>query len=221
MLERKQLACAAQARLDLVEDQEHVIGGAEFAQALEIALGWDHDAGLALDGLHEHSASVGGDGGLHGLQAAVFDDGESWGEGAEAAGAVGIRAETHDGGGATVEIAFGHDDFSLGVFDALFVVAPLAHGLEGGLNGFGAAVHEQGLLKTCQFAKFLQQHRKLVVAEGAAGERQFLHLINHGLGDARMVVPLVHRRIGRQEIHVLLAVHILEKHTLSPRADYV
>jgi hypothetical protein len=49
----QQLAGAAEAGLDLVQDQHHVVRGAELARALQIAGGRDDDAGLALDRLDQ------------------------------------------------------------------------------------------------------------------------------------------------------------------------
>ncbi len=221
VLEGEELARAAQAGLDLIQHQEAVVLVGDLAQALEEALGWDDDAALALDGLHEDGAGVLGHGLLHGLQVAVGHDDEAGGEGAEAAGAVGIGAEAHDGGGAAVEVAVGHDDLGLAVLDALLVVAPLAHGLQCSFHRLGPAVHHQGLLEARQLAELLEEWRELVVAEGAAGEGQGLDLGDHGLADLRVVVALVHGRVGGQEVHVLLAVHIGEVDAFALGADHI
>ncbi len=120
-----------------------------------------------------------------------------------------------------MEVAIGHDDLGLGILDLLHVVGPLADGLESRFYGLGAAVHEQGLVEARQLAELFQERRELIVAEGAASEGQLLHLVDHGLADARVVVALVHGGVGGQEIHVLLALHIREVDTLALGADHV
>ena len=54
----EELARAADARLDLVEDEQRVIFVAELAHALEVAGRWRVDAALALDRLEQHGARL-------------------------------------------------------------------------------------------------------------------------------------------------------------------
>ncbi|OQA29942.1 MAG: hypothetical protein BWY56_02608 [Acidobacteria bacterium ADurb.Bin340] len=221
VLEGEELAGAAQARLDFIQHQQAAVAVRQFPQALEEAVGRDQHPGFALDGFHEDGGGVGGEGRLHSLQVAVGHDAEARGEGPEAALAVGIRAEPHDGGGAAVEVALGHDDLGLGIGNALHVVGPLADGLEGRLHGLRAAVHEEGLVEAREPRELLQQGRELVVAEGTAGEGQALALGDHGLGDAGVIVALVHGGVGRQEIHVAPALHILQPHAFAAGGHHV
>ena len=50
---------AAKAGDDLVKNQQDVVGGANLAQALQVALGRNHHAGRARHGLHNHRRNVG------------------------------------------------------------------------------------------------------------------------------------------------------------------
>ena len=52
------VADAAETRLDLVGDEQHVVPRADLAHRAEVALGRDDDAGLALDRLDEHGGGL-------------------------------------------------------------------------------------------------------------------------------------------------------------------
>ncbi len=83
------------------------------ATSVEVAVGWDEDAGFALDGLDEEGGGVGGDGGAEGFGVAVGDVFEAGGEGAEAGAVLLLGREADDGGGAAVEVVGGDDDLGL------------------------------------------------------------------------------------------------------------
>ena len=51
-------AGAAEAGLDLVGGEQHVLLGAELADAAQVAVGRDHHAALALDRLEQHGHGV-------------------------------------------------------------------------------------------------------------------------------------------------------------------
>ena len=59
------------------------------------------------------------------------------------------------------------DDFGLIGGDAFDLVAPLAGGLEGGLDGLGAGVHGERHLEAGEVVEFFVEERELIVAEGA------------------------------------------------------
>ena len=59
----EQLACAGDAGLDLVADEEGVGGGAEGAGFVEVGVGGEDDACVALDGLDDEGGEVGACGG--------------------------------------------------------------------------------------------------------------------------------------------------------------
>ena len=58
VLEGEELPGAAEARLDLVEDQEAVVPVGQLAQAPQVAVRRDDDAALALDRLDEDGAGL-------------------------------------------------------------------------------------------------------------------------------------------------------------------
>src|SRR5690606_15151528 len=80
------LSGTAQSGLDLVGGEQHVVGGAEFTHATQIAVRWDDHSGLTLDRLDQYrngSSGVRGDGLAHGGEVAVGHRDEAWGVGPE------------------------------------------------------------------------------------------------------------------------------------------
>jgi hypothetical protein len=83
MLSGEELAGAAQAGLDLIQDEQDILLLAEFRDLLEVA-GWgDQHAAFALDGLEHDGAGVGGDGLFERGKVTVFDGDEAGCEGSE------------------------------------------------------------------------------------------------------------------------------------------
>ena len=218
----EQLAGAADAGLDLVGDEQHVVRVAQVEAFLEVALVRDIDAGFALDGLHDHGAD---------LVALFVQDlpqrlgvvignvDETGREGPVLAVAVRVAGHRDDGDGAAVEVAVGHDDEGLVLRDALHLVAPAAGQLEGRLDGLGAGVHRQKLVIAEVLGGHLLVGAQAVVVEGAGGQAQLLGLVAEGLHDLGVAVSLVDGGIGRQEIVVPLAVHVPDIDALAPFQD--
>ena len=105
VLECEPGAGAAEARLHLVEDQQHAVRVADAAQPGEIARRRHDDAGLALDRLDQHRRRLGRDRALDGGEIAERHRAEAGRERSEAVAVVGLGRERDDGGGAAVEIA--------------------------------------------------------------------------------------------------------------------
>ena len=116
----------AEAGLDLVGREQHVVGGAELADPAQVAVRRDHDAALALDGLDEHGDRVRRDGGFERREVAVGHLDEPGRERAEPAAGLRVVGEADDRGRPAVEVAGRDDDLGLVGRDALDVVAPLA-----------------------------------------------------------------------------------------------
>jgi hypothetical protein len=202
------LAGAAQAALDLVADQQHVVLLAEGRGLLEEALGRNDDAGLALNGLDDEGAGVRRDGRFESLGVAEGDDLEARGEGAEAVLVLVLGREAHDGRGAAVEVVGADDDLGLVLLDALDLVAPLTRALDGGLDGFGAGVHGQDLVVAGQLGDGLVEPGQLVVAEGAAGQGDLGGLAPEHLQQTGVAVTLVDGAVRSQAVHVAVAFHV-------------
>jgi len=209
------LARASEARLDLVGDEQDLVLPAEGGGLLQEALGRDVDARLALYRLHQEGAGVGRDGFLESLGIAEGDDLEAGGKGAEAVLVGFLGAEAHDGGGAAVEVVGADDDLGLVLPDALYLLTPLAGGLDGGLYGLGTRVHGQYAVISRQLADLLAEQGQLVVAEGAAGEGDLGGLATQRLEDARVTVTLVHGAVGREKIHVAFAFDVFDPDALG------
>src|ERR1700742_2527631 len=130
MLLGEQLAGPAEPGLDLVEDQHHVMRGAELAYLSEIA-GWrNDDAGFPLDRLDQKGDGVRRDRLRQRPGVAEGDDPESRRERPEMIARRRVGAEADDTEGASVEVFGADDDLGLPVRHTLHLVAPFAHGLD-------------------------------------------------------------------------------------------
>ena len=143
-LGRERGAGAAEPGLDLVGDEEHVVLGAQRR---------GRPAGSRRAGRRRPARPGSARGARRrwsrrwrrrsACGVAVRDDAEPGRVRAEAAARVGVGGERHDRRRAAVEVAVGDDDRRAVGGHALDVVAPLAGGLDRGLDGLGARVHRQ------------------------------------------------------------------------------
>ena len=175
----EQLPGAAEAGLDLVEDQRDVVVGAELADPGEVAGRRDDDAGLALDRLDEEADGVRRDRGLERVGVAEGDDAKPGANGPKPPRASGSVENETIAEGAAVEVVGADDDLGLALGHALDLVAPLAHRLDRGLDRLGARVHRQHLVRAGERRELLVEAAELVVAEGAAGQGQAAGLLDH------------------------------------------
>ena len=176
----------------------------------EEAVGWDEDAGFALDGFDEEGGGVGRDGCAEGRGVAEGDDLEAGEEGAEAVAVLFVGGEADDGDGAAVEVVGADDDLGLVGGDAFDLVAPFASDFDGGLDGFGAGVHEESHLVAGEVVEVFEEARELVVAEGAGGEGDLVGLFDHGGKDAWVAVALVDGGVGGEAVEVAAAFDVVD-----------
>src|SRR5690606_3443008 len=144
VLKGEELAGATDAALHLVEHEQEVVLVAERAQALQKLGGGRIDAALALNGLDEDRGGLVVDQRLEGGEVVELAEREAGHEGTETLLDFFLRGRAHAAEGATVEGAFGADDF---VALALFA-AGLAHAVEPGeleqaFVGLGTAVAKE------------------------------------------------------------------------------
>ncbi len=191
MLLRQKLAGAAQPRLDFVEDEDDALARAKLANRADIARRRHEHAGLALDRLHEHRDRVWRDLSFKRFEISEWHDLEAAREGAEPRPCRWIGAETDDRHSAAVEIVGENDDLGLPLRHALDLITPFARHLDGGLHRFRAGVHRENLCGARQRAQFLAKRAKLVVAEGARGQREPRCLLDERFADFRMAMTLV------------------------------
>ena len=215
----EQLAGAAEPGLNLVEDQHHVMRGAEFADPREIARWWNDDAGLALDRLDEEGDGVRRDRLLQRPGVAEGDDFEARRERSEMVTGDRIGAETDDPERASMKIVGADDDLGLPIRHTLHLVAPFAHRLDRALHRFGAAVHRQHLVGAGQLRDLFVEGGELVVVEGAGSQRQSARLLHHGGEDFWMAVTLVDSRIGGEAIEITVALGIPHPNALAARQN--
>ena len=126
----------------------------------------------------------------------------------EVAARVRVGRERHDPQRPAVEVVGADDDLGAALGHALHLVAPLAHRLDRRLHRLGARVHRQHLVRPRQRRELLVEAPELVVAEGAAGQRQPPGLLDHRREDLRVAMPLVHRRIGGEAVEVAVALDV-------------
>ena len=110
----------------------------------------------------------------------------------------------------------GHDDLGHVRGNAFFLVAPLAGQLQGGFHGFGPGIHHQGLVVAEQFAELLLSGPQLVIKKCPRRKRELLRLLGERPDDVRVAVSLVHGRVGREKVEIMLAVYVPEVHALAP-----
>ena len=152
---------------------------------------------------------------------AVRQDAEAAREGAEALAVLLVGRKADDGRRAAVEVLVEDQDLALAVGDALDGLSPLAGHLERRLDRFGAAVHRQEAPVAGELADLLAEGPELVVAESARGQGEALRLALEDRDQARVTVPLVDRRIGREAVEVAIALDVPDPGALATLDDDV
>ncbi len=216
---RERLAHAGEPGLDLVGDEQHVVARADLAHRAQVALGRQHDAGLALDRLDQHGGGRRRDRGLDRRGVAERHGDESRCERAEALARLVIVAEADDRGGAAMEVAVRDDDGRGIRLDALHPVAPRACHLDAGLDGLGAGVHRQDEVLAAEVGEGRREGAEAVVVVRAAGEGEAVELLLRGGEERRMPVAEVQGRVGREQIEVALALDVGHPRALAAGDD--
>eukprot|EP01137_Pigoraptor_chileana_P009058 Opistho-2@56753 len=213
---REHAARAAESRLDLVGNKQHIGILADLLGLAQIPLVRHNDARLALDRLN---VKAGYGRVLHGLtkrvEVVVRDDGESGSERSKTILARGVRRGRHSRCRAPPEVALGEDDFGLVMGHSLCRVRPLARELDGRFAALGASVHGQHLVVAEKIRDEELKYAQLVTVESTRRERQLLALIDHGLYDPRMAVALINGRVGAQKVKIALSLDVVQKDPLA------
>ena len=213
------LARPAEAGLDLVADEEHLVPGTDFADLPQIACGRNVDAGFALDGLDDDGDRVGSDALRDGVGVAVGDLREAGQVRPVIDERIWVGRHRDDGDRPTVEIVLGADDVLGPILDAFDLDAPAARGLERGLDRLGACIHREGHLVAGELAELFEEGAHTIVVESSARERATVELIADRIDDFRMPVALVDRRVGGEKIKVTLALRVMDLAPLRLRDD--
>jgi len=217
----EELAGAAEAGLDLVADEQRVALAGQIAQRRQVALARDDHAPLTLDRLDQDGDRLLVDRRGDRVGVAVGQDAKAARERSEALAILIVRGEADDGRGAAVEVLVEDQDLALGVGHALDRLPPLARQLDRGLDRLGAAVHRQEARVAGQLADLAAERAELIVVEGARGERQPPGLPLEGGDQAWVAVPLVDRRVGREAVHVALALDVPDPDALAALEHHV
>ena len=158
VLAREELAGAAHAGLDLVADQQHVALAADARALREIARRRHDDAAFALDRLDQERRGVAADRARERVGVAERNR-------AGSRGANGPKPSRYCGSDEKPTIVIerpwkllrAHDDLGAVGGNALDLVAPLARGLERGLDRLGAAVRGQRAVEPGQLREPLEE----------------------------------------------------------------
>src|SRR5215472_6113084 len=163
----EQLAGTAESGLDLIEDQHHVVRGAELAYLCEIAGRREDDPSFSLDWLDKESDCVRRYRLLQRLGVAEGYDLEARRERSEMLTRGRVGAEADDTEGASVEVVSADDDLGLPIRHALHFVSPFAHGLDRALHRLGTAIHGKYLVRPGELCDLLVKGGQLVIVECA------------------------------------------------------
>ena len=211
---------AAEAGLDLVGDEQHIVSRRDLAHGRQIVRRRHDDAGLALDRLEQHGNRVRVDRSLEGRRVPVGNSAEPRRERPEILAGRFVVGEADDRGGAAVEVLPGHDDVGHPGGDTLDPVAPGASHLDAGLDRFGTRVHREDHVLAGEFGERGHERAELVVVKGAAGERDAAQLLASGVQQEQVRVAEVDRGVRGQAVQVAAAVDIRHPRAVARRDDH-
>ncbi len=209
----------AEARLDFIGDHQYVVASADLAHLTQPAVGRQHDAGFALDRLHEEGGGVVVDGGFEGGGVSKRYGHESGCVGAETGSGDRVGGEADDGGRAAVEVAGADDDVCLSPSDAFGLVAPFPCDLDGRLDRFGAGVHREHRTLAAEAGEGFGVGGESVAAEGTTGQGERLELAAGGGDQTGMLMPEVQRRVAGEKVEILPAVDVEDTASLTALED--
>mmetsp|Transcript_13686 Transcript_13686/g.31105 ORF Transcript_13686/g.31105 Transcript_13686/m.31105 type:complete len:358 (+) Transcript_13686:671-1744(+) len=203
--------------LDLIPDPEHIVLSAQIADPLNVPLSGHANPSLSLDGLYVIRADVGVSGKLllQSLQIVIRNAIHTRHVRAKAILAIRISGRRDRSQCSAPEIALGKQDTSLIVGNPLDVVAPSTGKLARCFPSLDTTVHGQDLVVSEHGSEVLGELGVLVVPESARRQRNGTSLLSHHLHQPWVAMSLVHRRVGRQEIKIPLAIRIPHKDSLS------
>lgn len=141
----------------------------------------------------------------------------NWRKRAEVGAIGGLGREADDGGGATVEVAVGDDDFSFVGGNAFGAVAPAAGGLDGGFDGFRAGVHRQCAAECGEVAQPFEEGAEPVGVEGAGDDGEALCLRGERGDQARMRMTVADGGVGTHHVEIAVALDIPDPDALGVR----
>ena len=170
LLVSEQTAEPPETGLHLVEDQKKTLAVAPFPDALEIIVGGDVDAALALDRLQEHGGGALVGGFHNGLDVVVVHVDKPWSHGLERLLVVGVARGGKGRQSPAVERVVGGNDF---VGSVTGLLPMLAGQLYGSFNRLSSTVAEEHLVQSAVFHQQLGKTQlwaecKIGLTSGAA-----------------------------------------------------
>ena len=107
-----------------------------------------------------------------------------------------------------MKVAFTADDLNLVVGNTLLHCTPASSQFQGCFHALCTRIHGQNAVISEVFVDELLVLTQGIVIEGTRGKAEFVGLILQSLNNARVAMTLIHSRIGRKEVEILLPFDI-------------
>ena len=133
---------------------------------------------------------------------------KAWHEGPKTLGGRGIVRRRDGRQSPSPKVVLGKNNAGLAVGNALDIVTPPTGQLDGRFTTFDARVHGQDAVVTKVLGNEFGIFTEGVIVKGATRQGELVGLVDQGLNDFGMTMPLVDGRVCRQEIVILLAVDV-------------
>ena len=219
MLEGKHSARPSQSGLNLIQDHQHIVLGAECPHLREVALRRHNDAPLRLDWLKQHRGRIGRDGRFDGIGVTEGNALEAWSVRPKAGVVLLLRGEAHKGRRSAMKVTHSSDDLCGVRWNALDGVGPLPSRLDGRLYRLCSGVHRQRRREARQATQFREKRPKLIVEEGPGGECQAIGLRLECRDDVGMAVALIERRVAGEHVQIATPLRVLNPGAARTRDD--
>jgi len=205
--------------MHLVEDQQHAVAVAPFAQRAQPAVWRNDHAGLALDRLHQHRADVVAGNRFERREIAEVEQPEPVVERAEVGARRRVGREAHDRRRAAVEVVACGKNRCVPGRDAFDPVAPASRRLDRGLDRLGAGVHRQCALEARNAAQLLEEGAEPIVVERPRRDAHARKLRLRRRHQPRMAMPVSDRRISAHEVEIAVSVGVEQPDVLATLDD--
>jgi len=215
----EQLAGSRNASLDLVNHHKDIVLVAKLAHAAQVVVIGHNNTSLALDRLNEEASDllavrlesllkrrdivVG-----NGLASGRAVCADAWKVRAVVLSALRVCGHGDRSERPAVEVLLHAEHQRLVLGNALGLVSPLARNLDGRLHGFCAGVHGQHHVEAGHARDLLGELGEDIVVECSAAEGQAAGLVDKSLDELRVTMALVHSRVCRKEVKVVLSLGV-------------
>ena len=219
VLEAESFPGAAQAHLDLIEQQQQIVVVGNLPQPFQKSGRRHLHTALALHGLYQDTAGILVYGGRHRFQVAEWHRYETGGQRPKAAAVLFRRGKGHHRNHAAVEVVVKDNDFLFAIRNALGFPAIKAGHLDSGLHRFDTAVLGQYLVAVRPETRSQRGYEFRHAGQKKPQGVRIDHIGNDGriiaqqgldqrIDDCGMMMPGIGGGIGGQAVQIALAVDI-------------